>query len=59
MALKVLNPQGGFLAKVFQGGGFEAYLKCVREQFKVVKSRKPEASRSRSQEVYILAKSLK
>lgn len=55
MAVKTLNPKGGFLTKVFQGADFEAYLKSVRSHFKTVKIRKPEASRARSQEVYILA----
>lgn len=55
-ALKVLPPEGGFLTKVFQGEGFDAFLKQVRAHFKKVLIRKPKASRGRSSEVYILAR---
>ncbi len=58
-ALQVLNLQGGFLVKIFQGEGFDAYLKTVKTYFKTVKIRKPEASRARSQEVYLLAQNLR
>jgi len=50
----VSNPSASFLVKVFQGTGFEAYMKEVRKRFKQVKTRKPKASRARSREVYIL-----
>lgn len=55
MCRDVLAPNGNFIVKVFQGEGFEEYLKSVREMFKNVKIRKPEASRARSREVYIVA----
>lgn len=55
MCIDVLAPNGSFVVKVFQGEGFEKYLKSVREIFKTVKVRKPEASRARSREVYIVA----
>ena len=55
LALQVLKPQGRFLVKVFQGEGFEDYLREMRSQFSQVVSRKPKASRSRSREVYLLA----
>lgn len=51
-----LKPKGVFLAKVFQGEGFEAYLKMLRQSFEVVTIRKPKASRPRSREVYLLAR---
>ena len=53
-ALQHLNPEGSFLVKVFQGAGFEAYLKQMRASFRRVASRKPRASRDRSSEVYLL-----
>ncbi|OQW88578.1 MAG: 23S rRNA (uridine(2552)-2'-O)-methyltransferase [Thiotrichaceae bacterium IS1] len=56
LAFQVLAPQGHFLTKVFQGEGFDIYLKELRSYFKQVVIRKPEASRSRSAEIYILAK---
>lgn len=55
MCRDVLAPNGSFIVKIFQGEGFEEYLKSVRDMFKVVKIRKPEASRARSREVYIVA----
>lgn len=55
MCRDVLAPNGSFIVKVFQGEGFEQYLKSIREMFRVVKIRKPEASRARSREVYIVA----
>jgi len=58
-ALKHLKPQGNFLVKLFHGAGFEAYLKRMRECFREVVTRKPEASRARSSEVYLLGRGLK
>ena len=58
-ALKHLKPQGNFLVKAFQGAGFEDFVKSLRRQFRAVAVRKPEASRSRSREVYVLAKGLR
>jgi len=55
-ALTVLNEKGGFLVKIFQGEGFDAFLREVRKHFKKVVTRKPKASRGRSNEIYILAK---
>ncbi|MYL24855.1 23S rRNA (uridine(2552)-2'-O)-methyltransferase RlmE [Vreelandella massiliensis] len=55
LARDTLSPGGRFVAKVFQGEGFDAYLKALRDDFKRVVTRKPEASRARSREVYLLA----
>ncbi len=49
-----LKPGGAFLVKVFQGVGFEEYVKEIRKHFAKVVSRKPKASRDRSNEVYML-----
>lgn len=54
-----LKPGGHLLVKAFQGEGFEAYVKAVREVFESVVIRKPKASRPRSREVYLLARSLR
>ena len=59
MCKEVLAPNGSFVVKVFQGVGSEEYLKSVRELFKVVKVRKPDSSRARSREVYIVATGFK
>jgi 23S rRNA (uridine2552-2'-O)-methyltransferase len=53
-AVQHLRPEGSFLIKVFQGAGFEEYLKLMRGHFSKVVSRKPKASRDRSSEVYLL-----
>ncbi len=58
MACQVLNSEGCFVAKVFQGEGFDEYVKQMRLRFKTVKMRKPAASRSRSREVYVVARNL-
>lgn len=55
MCRQVLAPNGSFAVKVFQGEGFDEYLAEVRKMFKVVKIRKPDSSRDRSREVYIVA----
>jgi 23S rRNA (uridine2552-2'-O)-methyltransferase len=53
---RTLRPGGDFLTKVFQGRGFEPLIKQLRGSFESVKLRKPKASRSRSAEVYVLAR---
>ncbi len=59
MAKNVLKPGGHFCAKVFQGVGYEEYVKEVRSAFNKVLVRKPSASRPRSREVYLVAKNFK
>ncbi|RBP32597.1 23S rRNA (uridine(2552)-2'-O)-methyltransferase RlmE [Marinobacter pelagius] len=59
MARQVLKPGGCFVAKVFQGVGYDEYLKDVRSSFSKVLIRKPDASRARSREVYVVAKGFK
>ncbi|GGY37518.1 ribosomal RNA large subunit methyltransferase E [Bacterioplanes sanyensis] len=56
MARQVLKPNGEFVAKVFQGEGFDDYLAEVKQSFTKVLIRKPKASRARSREVYLVAK---
>ena len=53
-AVQHLKPGGCFLVKVFQGVGFEDYLKLMRSHFDKVVARKPKASRDRSSEQYLL-----
>lgn len=50
-----LKPGGAFLVKLFQGTGFDEYLRRLRAEFERVTMRKPKASRARSREVYALA----
>ncbi|HQW81419.1 MAG TPA: 23S rRNA (uridine(2552)-2'-O)-methyltransferase RlmE [Pseudomonadota bacterium] len=49
-----LKPGGTFLAKIFQGVGFDDYLRDLRKRYSKVTMRKPKASRARSPEVYAL-----
>ena len=54
-AREVLKPGGVFVAKVFQGAGFDDFLRAVRQEFERVRMKKPPASRARSAEMYLLA----
>jgi 23S rRNA (uridine2552-2'-O)-methyltransferase len=56
---QVLKPGGDLLMKVFQGAGFQELVQVARRQFTTVKLRKPDASRARSAEMYLLARSLR
>ncbi|PSJ79417.1 RlmE family RNA methyltransferase [Neisseria iguanae] len=55
-AVNHLKKGGNFLVKVFQGTGYQEYLAAMREIFDVVQTRKPEASRNRSSEIYLLGR---
>ena len=54
-----LKPDGAFLVKVFQGYGYEDFVREMKLVFKTVLTRKPDASRDRSAEVYLLGKGLR
>lgn len=58
-ARQCLKPGGSLVVKVFQGAGFAEFLTAMRKAFSKVGSRKPEASRGRSSEMYLLGKGLK
>ena len=59
LARQVLKKNGVFLAKVFQGEGFDQLLADCRTSFTTVLTRKPPSSRPRSREVFLLAKGYK
>ena len=59
LAVKTLSKNGHFIVKIFQGDGFDDYVKNARKVFKKVSIIKPKASRPRSKEVYLLASQLK
>ena len=59
MARQVLKPKANFVAKVFHGEGYDDYVKDVRTSFEKVVIRKPDASRPRSREVYVVGKGFK
>ncbi|MDD2663655.1 MAG: 23S rRNA (uridine(2552)-2'-O)-methyltransferase RlmE [Dechloromonas sp.] len=54
-----LKPDGAFLVKVFQGTGYDDFLRLMRETFRTVVVRKPDASRDRSPELYLLGRALR
>ncbi|MXP56441.1 23S rRNA (uridine(2552)-2'-O)-methyltransferase RlmE [Pantoea sp. Mhis] len=56
---RILAPNGNFIVKVFEGNGFNEYLKKIRSSFIKTRICKPIASRLRSREVYIVAKGYK
>lgn len=56
LATRVLKPGGVFVCKIFHGEGFDAYVKVLRAAFTHVLTRKPDASRDRSREVYVVAR---
>ena len=58
-ALNHLKPGGWLVVKVFQGEGFEEFLKQVRQHFGTVSMKKPKASRPKSREMYLVAGNLK
>ena len=58
-AVNRLKPQGNFLVKVFQGVGFDEFVTAMRKAFAQVQTRKPDASRKGSREVYLLGRGLK
>ncbi len=59
LARQTLSPGGVFLAKVFQGEGFDPLLADMRQSFTKVQSRKPDSSRARSREIYQLCRGFK
>tara|TARA_B110000467_G_C18084903_1_gene348674 strand:- start:322 stop:720 length:399 start_codon:yes stop_codon:yes gene_type:complete len=58
-AEKKLPKGGSLLMKVFQGEGFESLLKQLKADYQSVLGRKPDSSRARSKEIYVLAKEKK
>ena len=57
--LHLKTGEGAFLVKVFQGAGYDEYLKSLRAAFQKVVVRKPDASRDESAEQYLLARGVK
>jgi 23S rRNA (uridine2552-2'-O)-methyltransferase len=51
-----LRPGGSFLVKLFHGAGFDDLRRAMMADFQSVAVRKPEASRGRSSEVYLLGR---
>lgn len=58
-ACRRLAPGGDFLTKVFHGPGFDRLFKTLKNEFQAISTRKPDASRARSFETYLLARAYK
>jgi 23S rRNA (uridine2552-2'-O)-methyltransferase len=58
-SIQHLKPGGNFLVKIFQGDGFDDFVRNARAAFLQVHIRKPKASRDRSTEVYLLGKGMR
>lgn len=56
---QVLKRGGALVTKSFHGEGFDAYMRSLRQSYERVYTRKPDASRGRSREVYVLARDFK
>ena len=56
MARRVLKPGGSFICKVFQGEGFDEFVRDARNSFERVRVMKPKASRAGSREMYLVAR---
>jgi len=54
-----LAPNGRFVVKLFQGEGFDEFIREARATFKAVRVRKPKSSRRESREVYLVGDGLK
>jgi len=59
LANKCLSDKGIFVTKLFQGEGFESLISDLRQGFRSVKLRKPDASRPKSREIYAVCRDLK
>ena len=55
LAERILKPGGNFVIKIFQGEGFDTYLKDARQKFDKIQMIKPDSSRGSSREQYMLA----
>ena len=55
LAERILKPGGNFVIKIFQGEGFDVYLKDARKKFDKIQMLKPDSSRGSSREQYMLA----
>lgn len=58
-ARQVLRKEGAFVSKIFQGEGFDDYIRSLRSSFDRVVTRKPRSSRPKSREVYVVASGFK
>lgn len=53
---EILKPGGNIIIKAFQGEEFRNLLQKIRKMFRLVKTTKPQSSKQKSSEMYIIAK---
>ena len=58
-SMKWLKPDGAFLVKLFQGVGYDDFVRQMRQAFRSVATRKPNASKDKSAEIYLLGRGLR
>ncbi|MBM4222697.1 MAG: RlmE family RNA methyltransferase [Gammaproteobacteria bacterium] len=56
-AIETIQPKGVVVMKIFQGESFASIMKSWKDHFQIVKTYKPDASRTESSEIYLLASS--
>ena len=54
IAQRVLKPGGAFVCKIFQGPDFKAFTELVRKNFQKCKVFKPQSSRKKSKEIFVI-----
>jgi 23S rRNA (uridine2552-2'-O)-methyltransferase len=54
-----MKPSGALLVKCFNGTGYTQLVERFKQEFKVVTSKKPKASKDKSSEIFLLGKTLK
>lgn len=59
LSLNILYKNGIFITKIFQGDGFDLYIKSIKNYFSMVKIYKPKSSSSKSREIFVIAKNIK
>jgi 23S rRNA (uridine2552-2'-O)-methyltransferase len=59
IAQRILKPNGNFFVKVFEGDLLNEFIQTVKQHFDLVKIMKPQASRAKSSEMYVLALGLR
>ncbi|NIH41077.1 MAG: 23S rRNA (uridine(2552)-2'-O)-methyltransferase [Buchnera aphidicola (Periphyllus aceris)] len=59
LSKKILSKNGCFITKLFQGEGYDIYIRSIKKIFFAVKIYKPSASRLKSREIFVIAKNIK
>ncbi|HIJ16022.1 MAG TPA: 23S rRNA (uridine(2552)-2'-O)-methyltransferase, partial [Methanosphaera sp.] len=55
----ILKKDGNLVMKAFQGEAYQDLVKNLKKKFRTVKTTKPNSSRKRSSEMYVIARGFK